>query len=95
MDESKIRNDPTVTVLARLTNGQVILAEKNWKEWSSFGAHLLTLTGQTCLHGQAIFHSLNKSHLIFLKSPTPRTVDAGLPLTHYLNERIKKDPNTG
>ena len=48
MDETKIRNDPTVTVLARLINGQPILAEKNsGREWSSFGAHLLTLIGQS------------------------------------------------
>ena len=30
MDESKVRNDPNVTTLARLANGQPILAEKKF-----------------------------------------------------------------
>ena len=30
MDESKVRNDPKVTILARLINGQPILAEKRF-----------------------------------------------------------------
>ena len=52
MDESKVRNDPKVTILARLINGQPILAEKRFgkvvmvwgtsidTDWTNFPARL-------------------------------------------------------
>ena len=92
MDESKIRNDPTVTVLARLTNGQVILAEKK------FGKGVVILWGTsidtdwTNLPARPSYLPFTQQIASYLSEKVlpPRTVDAGLPITHYLNED-KKD----
>ena len=85
MDESNVRNDPTVTVLARLTNGQPIMVEKIWKEArSSFRELLLTQIGQICPQDQATFHLHNKSQPIFLKKyypPELSTQDCLSPIT--------------
>ena len=82
MDESKIRNDPTVTVLARLTNGQVILAEKK------FGKGVVILWGTsidtdwTNLPASKLppVHSTNRI-LSFRKSPTPQ--NSGCRTSYY------------
>ena len=91
MDESKIRNDPTVTVLARLTNGQVILAEKK------FGKGVVILWGTsidtdwTNLPARPSYLPFTQQIASYLSEKVlpPRTVDAGLPITHYLNEDEK------
>ena len=80
MDESKVRNDPKVTVLARLINGQPILAEKNLvREWLWFGEHQLTQIGQIFRHDQATFPFTQQiTSYLSEKVLPPRTVDAGL-----------------
>ena len=91
MDETKARNDPTVTVLARLINGQPILAEKKYgkgvviywgtsidADWNNLPARPSYLP-----FTQQIASYLSEKVL------PPRTVDAGLPITHYLNESDK------
>ena len=88
MDESKVRNDPSVTVLARLANGQPILVEKK------FGKGVVMLWG-TSIDTDWTNLPARPSYLPFAQQITtylsekvlpPRTVDAGLPITHYLNE---------
>ena len=91
MDESKARNDPTVTVLARLTNGQPIMVEKK------FGKGVVILWGTsidtdwTNLPARPSYLPFTQQIASYLaeKVLPPRTVDAGLPITHYLNDNNK------
>ena len=72
MDESKVRNDPKVTILARLINGQPILAEKR------FGKGVVMVWGTSIDTDWTNFPArpsylplLSKLHLIFLKKYYP------------------------
>ena len=91
MDESKVRNDPKVTILARLINGQPILAEKR------FGKGVVMVWG-TSIDTDWTNFPARPSYLPFTQQITsylsekvlpPRTVESGLPITHYLKENEK------
>ena len=91
MDESKIRNDPTVTVLARLTNGQPILAEKKFGKGAVMLWGTSIDTDWTNLPARPSFLPFTQQIASYLSEKVlpPRTVNAGLPITHYLDENDK------
>jgi hypothetical protein len=91
MDESKIRNDPTVTVLARLTNGHPILAEKKFGKGAVMLWGTSIDTDWTNLPARPGFLPFTQQIASYLSEKVlpPRTVNAGLPITHYLNENDK------
>ena len=73
MDESKVRNDPNVTTLARLANGQPILAEKKFgKGVVMFWGTSIDTDWTNLQHAQAISPLLNKLLLISLKKSSPQ-----------------------
>ena len=91
MDESKVRNDPAVTVLARLTNGQPILVEKK------FGKGVVMLWGSsidtdwTNLPARPSYLPFTQQITSYLaeKVLPPRTVEAQMPIIHFINEGAK------
>ena len=91
MDESKVRNDPAVTVLARLANGQPILVEKK------FGKGVVMLWGSsidtdwTNLPARPSYLPFTQQITSYLaeKVLPPRTVEAQMPIIHFINEGAK------
>ena len=88
-DEVKVRNDPTVTVLARLHNGDPILVEKKIGKGivMTFGTSIDT--DWTNLPARPSFLPFVQQLSTYLSEKVlpPRTVKSGLPLTHYLSEK--------
>ena len=88
LDESTTRKDPSVTILARLTNSQPILTEKK------FGKGVVMLWG-TSIDTDWTNLPAKPSYLPFVqqlasylseKVLPPRTIDAGRTITHYVTE---------
>ena len=88
-DEVKVRNDPTVTVLARLHNGDPILVEKKIGKGivMTFGTSIDT--DWTNLPARPSFLPFVQQLSTYLSEKVlpPRNVKSGLPLTHYLSEK--------
>jgi hypothetical protein len=88
-DEIKSRNDPKVTVLARLHNGDPLLVERK------FGKGVVMIFGTsidtdwTNLPARPSFLPLVQQLATYLSEKVlpPKTVESGLPLTHYLSEK--------
>ena len=91
MDESKVRNDPNVTTLARLANGQPILAEKKFGKGVVMFWGTSIDTDWTNLPARPSYLPFAQQIASYLSEKVlpPRTVNAGLPITHYIVEQDK------
>ena len=88
LDETKARTDPKVTVLARLQNGNPLLVEKKvGKGVVMFWATTID-TDWTNLPARPSYLPFVQQVSTYLSEKVlpPRTVSAGLPLTHYLTD---------
>ena len=88
MNESITRNDPKVTVLARLHNGDAILTEKKVGKGVVMFLGTTIDTDWTNLPARPSYLPFVQQLATYLSEKVlpPQTVNAGLPLAYYLSE---------
>ena len=88
LDESRARNDPGVTVVARLENGDPLLVEKKWGKGVVMFLTTSIDTDWNNLPARPSYLPFVQQISTYLSEKVlpPKTVSAGFPLTHYLSE---------
>ena len=88
LDESQARNDPGVTVVARLENGDPLLVEKKWGKGVVMFLTTSIDTDWNNLPARPSYLPFVQQISTYLSEKVlpPKTVSAGFPLTHYLSE---------
>ena len=88
LDESRARNDPGLTVLARLENGDPLLVEKKWGKGVVMFLTTSIDTDWNNLPARPSYLPFVQQISTYLSEKVlpPKTVSAGFPLTHYLSE---------
>ena len=88
LDESRARNDPGVTVVARLENGDTLLVEKKWGKGVVMFLTTSIDTDWNNLPARPSYLPFVQQISTYLSEKVlpPKTVSAGFPLTHYLSE---------
>lgn len=88
LDESRARNDPGVTVVARLENGDPLLMEKKWGKGVVMFLTTSIDTDWNNLPARPSYLPFVQQISTYLSEKVlpPKTVSAGFPLTHYLSE---------
>ena len=90
LDESEARNDPGVTVVARLENGDPLLVEKKWGKGVVMFLTTSIDTDWNNLPARPSYLPFVQQISTYLSEKVlpPKTVSAGFPLTHYLSEEM-------
>ena len=86
LDESRARNDPRVTVVARLENGDPLLVEKKWGKGVVMFLTTSIDTDWNNLPARPSYLPFVQQISTYLSEKVlpPKTVSAGFPLTYYL-----------